>query len=61
MWSMDFLKEHRCVVNSVEYLIQFRVQSECWWPWFGSSRGLYSMTLCGQPLGAFIHKHNDKM
>ena len=48
MLGMDFLKEHRCVVNYGEHLIQFPMQSDCWWPLFASSRGLYSMPLCGQ-------------
>ena len=48
MLGMDFLKEHRCVINYGEDLIQFPMQSDCWWPLFVSSRGLYSMPLCGQ-------------
>ena len=54
MLGMDFLKGHRCVVNYGEDLIQFPLQSECWWPLFVSSRGLYSMPLCGSALGAFV-------
>ena len=49
MLGMDFLKEHRCVVHFGEDLIPFPMQSECWWPLFVSSRGLYSMPLCVQP------------
>ena len=30
MLGMDFLKEHRCVVNYGEDLVQFPLQSECW-------------------------------
>ena len=48
MLGMDFLKEHRCVVNSGEDVKEFPKQSGCWWPLFVSSRGLYSMPLCGQ-------------
>ena len=48
MLGMDFLKEHRCVVNCGADLIQFPMQSDCWWLLFVSSRGLYSMPLCGQ-------------
>ena len=48
MLGMDFLKEHRCVVNYGEDLKEFPMQSGCWWPLFVSSRGLYSMPLCGQ-------------
>ena len=48
MLVIDFLKEHRCVVNTGEELIQFPLQSECWWLLFMSSRGLFSMQLCGQ-------------
>ena len=48
MLGMDFLKEHRCVVNYGEDFIQFPMQPDCWWPLFVSSRGLYSMPLCGQ-------------
>ena len=44
--GMDFLKEHRCVVNYGVDLIQFPMQSDCWWPLFASSHGLYSMPLC---------------
>ena len=51
MLGMDFLEKHRCVINYGEYLIQFRMQSDCWWPLFVSSRGLYSMPLCGQQRG----------
>ena len=39
MLGMDFLKEQRCFMNYGEDLIQ----SDCWWPLFVSSRGLYSM------------------
>ena len=46
--GMAFLKEHRCVVNYGEDLNQSPMQSDCWWPLFVSSRGLYSMPLCGQ-------------
>ena len=49
MLGMNFLKEHRCVVNYGEDLVQLPLQSECWWPLFVSSRGLYYMPLCGQP------------
>ena len=45
MLGMDFLKEHRCVVNCGEDLIQFSTQSDCWWPLFVSSRGLYNAPL----------------
>ena len=48
MLGIDFLKEHRCVVNTGEELIQFPLQSECWWLLFMSSRGLFSVPLCGQ-------------
>ena len=46
--GMDFLKEHRCVINYGEALIQFPMHLDCWWPLFLSSRDLYSMPLCGQ-------------
>ena len=48
MLGMDFLKEHRCVVNYGADLIQFPMQSDCWWLLFVSSRGMYSVPLCGQ-------------
>ena len=48
MLGMDFLKEHRCLINCGEELIQFPMQSDCWWPLFLSSRGLYSIPLRGQ-------------
>ena len=48
MLGMDFLKEQRCVIDYGKDLIQFSMQSDCWWPLFVSSRGLYSMPLCGQ-------------
>ena len=48
MLGVDFLKEHRCVVNYGEDLVQLPLQSECCWPLFVSSCGLYSMPLCGQ-------------
>ena len=46
MLGMDFLKEQCCVIG--KDLIQFPMQSDCWWPLFVSSRGLFSMPLCGQ-------------
>ena len=48
MLGMDFLKEQRCVIDYGKDLIQFPMQSDCWWRLFVSSRGLYSMPLCGQ-------------
>ena len=48
MLGMDFLKKQRCVMDYGKDLIQFPMQSGCWWPLFVSSRGLYSMPLCGQ-------------
>ena len=48
MLGMDFLKEQRCVIDHGKDLMQFQTQSDCWWPLFVSSRGLYSMPLCGQ-------------
>ena len=48
MLGMDFLKEQRCVIDLGNDLIQFPMQSDCWWPLFVSSRGLYSMPPCGQ-------------
>ena len=48
MLGMDFDKEHRCLMNFGEDLIKFPTQSDRWWPLFVSSRGLYSMPLCGQ-------------
>ena len=48
MLRMDFLKEQCCVFDYGEDLIQFPMQSDCWWPLFVSSRGLYSMPLCGR-------------
>ena len=46
--GVDFLKEQRCVTDYGKDLIQFPMQSDCWWPLFVSSRGLYSRPLCGQ-------------
>ena len=40
MLGMDFLKEQRCVIDFGKDLIQFPMQSDCWWPLFVSSRGL---------------------
>ena len=48
MLGMDFLEEQRCVTDCGKDLIQFPMQSDCWWPLFVSSRGLHSMPLCGQ-------------
>ena len=48
MLGMDFLKEQRCFIDYGKDLIQFPMQSDCWWPLFVSSRGLYSMPLSGQ-------------
>ena len=48
MLGMEFLKEHRCIVNYGEDPIQFPLQSECWWPFRVSGRGSYSMQFCGQ-------------
>ena len=48
MLGMDFLKEQRCVIDYDKDLIQFPMQSDCWWPQFVSSRSLNSMPLCGQ-------------
>ena len=48
MPCMDFLKEQHCVIDYGKDLIQFSMQSDCWWPLFVSSRGLYSMRLCRQ-------------
>ena len=56
----DFLKEQRCVIDYGKDLIQFPMQSDCWWPLFASSRGLYSMPLCGQ-LGSLHHENTDKL
>ena len=39
MLGKDFLKEQRCVIDYVKDLIQFPMQSDCWWPLFVSSRG----------------------
>ena len=47
MLGMDLLKDQRCVIDYVKDLIQFPMQSDCWWPLFVSSCGLYSMALCG--------------
>ena len=49
MLGTDFLKAQRCVIDYGKDLLQFPMQSDCWWPLFVSSRGLYSMPLCGQP------------
>ena len=48
MLGMDFLKEQRCVIDYGKDLIQFPMQSDCWWPLFVSSCGLYSRPMCGQ-------------
>ena len=48
MLGMGFLKEQRCVIDYGKDLIQLPMQSDCWWLLFVSSRGLYSMPLCGQ-------------
>ena len=40
MLVMGFLKEQNCAVDYGEYLIQFLMQSRCWWPLFVSSRGV---------------------
>ena len=40
MLVMGFLMEHRCAVDYGEDLIQFLMQSRCWWPLFVSSRGV---------------------
>ena len=48
MLGLDFIKEQRCVIDYGKDLIQFPLQSDCWWPLFVSSRGLYSMPMCGQ-------------
>ena len=52
--GMDFLKEQRCVIDYGKELIQFPMQSDCWWPLFVSSRGLYSNAIVRSTLGAFI-------
>ena len=49
MLGTDFFKEQRCVIDYGKDLINFQMQSECWWPLFVSVRGLYSMPLSGQP------------
>ena len=36
MLGVDFLKEQRCVIDYGKDLIQFQMQSDCWWPLFGS-------------------------
>ena len=53
MLGIDFLKEHRCVVNYGEYLIQCPMQSECWWSFCVESRFVLRATL-RSALGAFI-------
>ena len=57
MLGMDLRKEHRCVVNYGADLIQFPMQSDSWWPLFVSSRGLYSMPLCGQNWEPSVQTH----
>ena len=46
MRGTDFLEEQRCVINYGVDLIQFPMQSDCWWPLFVSWRP-HSMPLCG--------------
>ena len=60
MLGMDFLKDQRCVNDYGKDLIQFTMQSDCWWPLFVSNRGLYSMPLCGQH-SDLHHENNDKL
>ena len=48
MLGINFLKEHRWVVNYGADLIQFPMQSHCCRPLFVSSRDLYSTPLYGQ-------------
>ena len=60
MLGMQFPKEQRCVKDYGKDLIQFPMQSDCWWPLLVSSRGLHSMPLCVQHWSSH-HKHNDKL
>ena len=61
MLGMEFLKEHRCIVNYGEDLIQFPMQSDCWW-----TLSVCRVVVCtpcnfAVSIGSFRRKHNDKL
>ena len=54
MLGIDFLKEHRCVVNYGEDWIQFPMQSECWWLFVCVESRIVLHATLRSALGAFI-------
>ena len=60
MLGMDFSQGTALRHQLWQTLIQFPMQSDCWWPLFVSSRGLYS-SHSAVSIGSLHHENNHKL